>query len=422
MDNEIIKSIITVLVLGFAIGMQRSLVHIYKNETDYFAGSRTFSFIALLGYLSGWINKQIPGFAITVVIILSTMILASYIFKVLDNKHWGMTTQIAALITYFLGLMIWLGLKNYAIFIAVVVIIVLEIKPRLKELEKHISQTDIHAVTLLLAMSFIVLPILPDKMIGPYHLFNPYKTWLMAVIIAGISFVGYVAIKVLGQKHGVFLTGAAGGLISSTAVSISLSQLFQKQFTLINNYAGGVAIACTIMYLRVLFEAFVIYPSLAWKLTLAYMAAAISGLLYSYYLYKHSVSAEINFDNPAMSKNPLQLKEAINFGILFGVIYGAIALVQTHYGNLGVYVVSFFSGLTDVDAITLSLSQLAKDGKLVESASMYGIVIASVTNSIVKLGIVLYLGGFKLGWKVAQFFIVTLGFMIAGLYITRFLG
>ena len=403
MDSQIIKSIILVLVLGFTIGMQRSMVYIYKNETSYFARSRTFSFIALLGYIAGWLESKIPGFALTLSVILSIFILSSYIFKVHKSKHYGMTTQISALITFFLGLMVWFGLKNYAIFIGVVMIIILEIKPRLKQLKAHISQNDIHAVTLLLAMSFVVLPILPDKMIGPYHLFNPYKTWLMAVIIAGISFIGYVAIKVLGQKHGVFLTGAAGGLISSTAVSISLSQLFQKQFNLINNYAGGVAIACSIMYLRVLFEAFVIDPPLAWKLSIAYLAAAISGLAFSYYLYKHSASADIKFDNPAMSKNPLQLKEAINFGILFGIIYGAISLVQSHYGNLGVYIVSFFSGLADVDAITLSLSQMARDGKLAEFASMYGIVIASTTNSIVKLGIVFYLGGLKLGWKVTQF-------------------
>ncbi|WP_456380683.1 MgtC/SapB family protein, partial [Hydrogenimonas sp.] len=283
--------------------------------------------------------------------------------------------------------------------------------------ETHISPTDIHAVTLLLAMSFIVLPVLPDEMIGPYHLFNPYKTWLMAVIIAGISFVGYVAIKVLGQKHGVFLTGAAGGLISSTAVSISLSEMFQRQYGLLNNYAGGIAVACTFMYLRVLFEAFVIHPELALRLSPAYLGAALSGLAFSWWLFTHSKSAEISLENSAIMKNPLQLSEAIKFGLLFGIVYGAIAFVQTRYGDIGVYIVSLFSGITDVDAITLSLSQLAKEGKLAQIASMNGIVIASVTNSIVKLGIVYWLGGAKLGWRVTQFFLLTLGMMGFGLFV-----
>jgi len=117
-------------------------------------------------------------------------------------------------------MMIWYGLEKYAIFTGVIMIVLLDIKPRLREIEEHISPTDIHAAVLLLGMSFVVLPILPDKMIGPYHLVNPYKTWLMAVIISGISFVGYVAIKTLGQKHGVFLTGAAGGLTDPTQIMV----------------------------------------------------------------------------------------------------------------------------------------------------------------------------------------------------------
>ena len=416
MDYAILKSLMVALVLGFLIGMQRSMTYLYKGE-QVFAGSRTFSLIALAGFLSGWIEEYVSGFILVSTAVFAMMVAVSYVLKVREQKRWGMTTQIAALVTFFLGMMIWYHLENYAIFIGVTMIVLLEIKPRLQQIETHISPTDIHAVTLLLAMSFIVLPVLPDEMIGPYHLFNPYKTWLMAVIIAGISFVGYVAIKVLGQKHGVFLTGAAGGLISSTAVSISLSEMFQRQYGLLNNYAGGIAVACTFMYLRVLFEAFVIHPELALRLSPAYLGAALSGLAFSWWLFTHSKSAEISLENSAIMKNPLQLSEAIKFGLLFGIVYGAIAFVQTRYGDIGVYIVSLFSGITDVDAITLSLSQLAKEGKLAQIASMNGIVIASVTNSLVKLGIVYWLGGAKLGWRVTQFFLLTLGMMGLGLFV-----
>jgi len=417
-EYDVVKSLIVAILLGFAIGMQRSMTYIYKGEQT-FAGSRTFALIALAGYLSGWLQHYISGFIPVSMAVFGFLVGVSYFMKVQTSKKWGMTTQVAAIVTFILGLMIRFGLENYAVFIGVLMIILLEIKPRLRKIESHISATDTNAVVLLLAMSFVVLPVLPDKMIGPYNLFNPYKTWLMAVIIAGISFVGYVAIKVLGQKHGVFLTGAAGGLISSTAVSISLSEMFQKRFDLLNNYAGGIAIACTFMYLRVLFEAFVIHPQLALRLAPAYLGAAVSGLLFSYYLYIHAKSAQINIESSAIAKNPLQLSEAIKFGILFGIIYGAIAFVQTRYGNIGVYIVSLFSGITDVDAITLSLSQLSVDKKLAETAAMNGIVIASVTNSIVKLGIVYWIGGVKLGWRLAQFFALTLGVMVAGLLLSE---
>ncbi|ADV46128.1 MgtC/SapB family protein [Nitratifractor salsuginis] len=416
MDYSMIQSLAVVILLGFAIGMQRTLTYMRAEERT-FGGSRTFALIALAGYMAAWLDERFTGTILVTLAVLGILLALSYYVKVTKAGRWGMTTQIAALVTYLLGVLAYRGELLWAVFIGVVVIILLEIKPRLQALERHIGPTDVNAVILLLTMSFVILPILPDKMIGPGHLFNPYKTWLMAVIIAGISFVGYVAIKVLGQKHGVFLTGAAGGLISSTAVSISLSQMFHKQYDLINNYAGGIAIACTFMYLRVLFEAFVIHPELAWRLTPAYLGAAVSGLLYSWWFYRHSKAAEINLENNAIAKNPLQLSEAIKFGILFGIIYGAIAFVQGRYGNIGVYLVSFFSGLTDVDAITLSLSELAKDGKLAETASMNGIVIASVTNSIVKLGIVYWLGGVKLGWKLTLFFLVTLGMMGLGLWI-----
>jgi len=418
MEYMIVKSILIALALGFMIGMQRSMTFLRKDEQD-FGGSRTFAFIALAGYLAGWIGHSIPGFVLVISGVVGVLIGLSYYLKAERSKKRGMTTQIAALITLLLGLMIYLQLEQYAIFIGVLIIIILEIKPGLKQFEAQVSPSDIKAVTLLLAMSFVVLPILPDEMIGPYALFNPYKTWLMAVVIAAISFIGYVTIKVYGQKYGVFLTGAAGGFISSTAVSISLSQMFEKAIELLNNYAGGIAIASTFMYLRVLFETFVIYPDLAWQLAPAYLAAAAGGLLFTYYLYTRSQIKQIDLEHPTISTNPLQLSEAIKFGLLFGIIYGAIAFVQTRYGDIGVYVVSLLSGLTDVDAITLSLSQLSKDGRLTGGAAMNAIVIATVTNSLVKLGIVYWIGGRQLGWRVTQFFVLTLGLMGAGVFISQ---
>ena len=421
MDYSLVQSLAIVLVLGFAIGMQRSLTYRHSHERS-FAGSRTFALIGLSGFLAAWLEEHYPGIVPVSAAVLGLLLAVAYVLKVMETRRWGMTTQIAALVTFLLGVQAYRGETLWAVFVGVLVIILLEIKPRLQALERHIGPTDVNAVILLLAMSFVILPILPDRMIGPGHLFNPYKTWLMAVIIAAISFIGYIAIKLFGQKHGIFLTGAAGGLISSTAVSISLSRMFRKQYDLIDNYAGGIAIACTFMYVRVLFEAFVIDPELAWRLSPAYLGAALSGLLYSGWFYRRAEAAEIDLRNSAISKNPLQLSEAIKFGLLFGIIYGAIALVQARYGDIGVYLVSFFSGLTDVDAITLSLSEMAKEGKLAPFASMTGIVIASVTNSLVKLGIVYWLGGTRLGWELTKFFFVTLGLMGMGLAVMGHLG
>jgi uncharacterized membrane protein (DUF4010 family) len=412
-DYTILKSFFVALLLGFAIGMQRAMS---KKEGDRFAtvGGRTFALIAVSGFLAAWLQEYLPGIAFVAAAGIFALIALSYYAKITIRQKEGLTTQVSALVTFLLGVMLWYRLDEYAIFVGVLVILLLELKPRLRRLESRISPTDVNAVTLLLVMSFVILPVLPDEMVGPYHLFNPYKTWLMAVIIAAISFVGYVAVKALGQKHGIFLTGAAGGLVSSTGVTVSLSKMFRGEPGLIHSYAGGIAVACTIMYLRVWVEAFVVDPSLSVRLALPYLLATGTGLLYVWYLYRRAETANIAFHNPAIEKNPLQLSEAVKFGLLFGVVYGAIAFVQGRYGDIGVYVVAFLSGITDVDAITLSLSQMAGEGRVEAFAAVVGIVIASVTNSLVKLGIVFWLAGARLGWMMARFFLLTLGAMAVG--------
>jgi uncharacterized membrane protein (DUF4010 family) len=413
MDYGLLKSFAVALLLGFAIGMQRAMSK-KEDQKRAAVGGRTFALVAMAGFLAGWLQSYLPGFAMMAAAGVFTLVALSYVAKIWLRKKEGMTTQMSALLTFMLGLMLWYRLDSYAIFIGVLVILLLEIKPRLQRLESRISPTDINAVTLLLVMSFVILPVLPDKMVGPYHLFNPYKTWLMAVIIAAISFIGYVAVKLLGTRHGIFLTGAAGGLVSSTGVSVSLSKMYRGQEALFYSYAGGIAVACTIMFFRVWVEAFVVDPSLSVRLMAPYYAATLAGLVYVLRLYKKAPTTRIEFDNPAASKNPLQLSEAVKFGLIFGVVYGAIAFVQGRYGDVGVYVVSFLSGITDVDAITLSLSQMAAEHKIDAFGSLVGIVIASVTNSLVKLGIVYWMGGPRLGWELTKFFAVTLGAMGLG--------
>lgn len=426
MDYILVKSLLIAVILGFIIGLQRTMSNLYYNQGEkkdsYFvAGSRTFALIALLGFLSGWLTKSAPVIVSIIALSLVGLIVLSYYLKAMLYKNMGMTTQVAAIVTYLLGLMVYLHLEQYAIFIGILMVVLLEIKPRLQKIEQNITPTDLNASILLLAMTFLLLPVLPDEMIGPHKLFNPYKTWLMAVIIAAISFVGYVAIKVLGSKRGVLLTGLFGGLISSTAVSISLSQMYMSQKEYLNNFAAGIAMACTLMYLRVLFEAFVINQKVALALLLPYTAASLSGFIFVYILYKHSkMATAFNLEDTDIAKNPLQLSEAIKFGLLFGIIYGAISVVENHYGNIGVYIVSTLSGVTDVDAITLSLSQLATDQKLTFQTSAAGIVIASITNSLVKLGIVFWMGGREIGWRLTLFFLVTLGMMGAGLWANHF--
>jgi len=408
MEIEIVEKIVVTLIIGFMIGLQREM---REHVKDYirFAGTRTFTLIALLGYLSAWMQTFIPFFLHVSLFLFGLLTLAAYVYKTVKSNSHGATTEIAAYVTYILGMMMYLSLEEYAVFIAVIMLFILEIKSTLAKVEKEITQNDIRSATLFLVMTFVVLPLLPDKMVDPFGMFNPHKTWLMVVLVAGISFIGYMAIKILGNKRGVYLTGIFGGLVSSTAVSISLSKLYALEQTYLKNFAGGMAIASTIMYLRVLAETAVFNHELAKSLALPYITGATIGLLFVVYMYKNEQIYKV--EHAPVTNNPLELSQALKLGLLFGIIFGSIWIFQSKFGDSGVYIISFLSGLTDVDAITLSLSQLATV-KISEATAMYGIMIATVVNSVVKLGIVFVLGGRKLGMLMSLFYLLSIGAMI----------
>ena len=387
MDVQILKAFLITAVLGFIIGLERSVSFSLENE-EGFAGSRTFTLIALLGFISAYLNKYINNFLIISFIIFGLIVVIAYFLKVYHYSQQGTTTHIAALITYLIGVMVYYGNIHYAIFISVITVVILNLKTRLKKLETNLTQKEISAGILLLIMTFIMLPVLPNKAIGPLELFNPYKTWLMAIIIASLSFIGYLGIKFFGEKKGILFTAAAGGFISSTAVTASLSAMFKEAKTSIYTYASAIAIANTLMFARVLIEVYITNPKLIKMLTIPFILAFIYGIWFSYYFYKKSKN-NIQTSLEKLEKNPLELSEAIKFAIIFAGIYALVEYTNKNFGNLGIYAVSFISGFTDVDAITLSLGELSKTSLSFKSAAI-GIITASLSNTITKFLIVLF--------------------------------
>lgn len=409
MEYLIVKQIGIALIIGMMIGLQREMRYKEKGGMG-FAGTRTFALIALFGYLSGWMQALVPLFLPIAFVIFGMLVLISYIKS--DTN--GATTEMAAILTFSLGVMLYFSLEAYAISLAVAILFLLGVKSDIARLKEHITSEDLSNATLFLMMTFIVLPLLPDKTIDPMGVFNPHKTWLMVVLIAGISFIGYIATKMLGNKKGVYITGIFGGLASSTAVTIMLSKLHAVEKTLVNNLAGAIAIASTIMYARVLLETSFFNFSLTKALAIPFLGAALVGLFFIFYLYKHETPHTI--EPTQVSNNPLALSEALKLGLLFGFIFGSIGIFQSKFGDSGIYIVSFLSGLTDVDAITLSLSQLALHD-IKQEAAVHGIIIATTVNSFVKLGIVFVLGGKKLGWMMTIFYLLSIGVLVGSMLI-----
>jgi uncharacterized membrane protein (DUF4010 family) len=401
MEIMILKPLLLALVLGFTIGLERS-VSFYQENEEGFAGSRTFSLIALFGFLSAYMQTRVDYFLLISFSIFGLLVTVAYFLKVFHYSKQGSTTHIAALITFLIGAVIFYGETKYAIFITVITVVMLNLKTKLKKIENNLTQKELNAGVLLLIMSFIMLPVLPDKTIDPFGLFNPHKTWLMAIIIASLSFVGYLGIKFFGEKKGILFTAAAGGFISSTAVTASLSAMFKESKTSIYTYAAAIAIANTLMFARVLIEVYITNPLLVKTIIIPYVFAFIYGLWFSYYFFKKSQN-NIKTSLSKLEKNPLELSEAVKFALIFAVIYALVEYTNKNFGNLGIYAVSFLSGFTDVDAITLSLGELSKNGLSFQIANT-GVVIASISNTVTKFLIVAFFSK-PLAKKTAVFFI-----------------
>lgn len=415
-DILIIRQILIAIVIGFMLGLQRDIAY-HRKKRNGFAGARTFAMIALVGYLSAWMNQKIEFFVLVSFLIVGAFVLISYLYKSIYKQLSGSTTEFTMIITYILGLLVFFSKAQYAILIAIVILILLDIKGRLKHFRSFITPKDMQSTILFLVMTFIILPLLPDATIDPFGVFNPYETWIMVVLIAGISFMGYIAIKVLGTQRGIYITGIFGGLVSSTAVSITLSKIYALKQNFLKSFAGAIAISYSIMYIRVLVEAFVINPTLAKAIMIPYLLASLFAFAFVFYLYKQSCNTQ-SVEELKINSNPLEISEALKLGLLFGIIFGSIAFFQSRFGDAGIYLVAFLSGLTDVDAITLSLSKLALS-KISMEVAINGIVIATIVNSVVKLGIVWVVGGKKIGMLIALYYLITLSAMIVPLWMLR---
>ena len=377
------------LVLGILVGLERQ----YSGEAEHhFGGLRTFAFISLLGCASAMIATEYAVWFFPLAFIgLAAMVLASYVVTA-EAGDVGLTTEITSLLVFICGVLVYWGYLELGAALAVIVTLFLSLKVKLHALAARISQEDILATLKFAIITVIVLPLLPNRTYGPLDVLNPYNIWLMVVFISGINFIGYVLVKVLGSQHGLGLTGFLGGLVSSTAVTLSCSQRSQEEPVLGRDFALAITVASTTMFPRVLFEAYVLNQVLAYSLLAPLLAAAGTGLAACLYLWFSSRSRE---RGEVSASNPFELGPAIQFGLLFAVILFVSKAAQVYLGDAGVYLSSVLAGLTDVDAITLSMARLAGTDVSYAVAAR-AVTLAALSNTVVKGGIALSLGSASL--------------------------
>ena len=408
------------LFIGILVGLQREVASdgIPDRPREMFAGVRTFALMSLAGCTAAFVADllTLPWAFIGIILPLGALVTAAYIITA-SRGNVGMTTEVAAIVTILAGALCFWDQIALAVALGVVTTALLSLKLELHGFAARIKREDIVATLKFAIITAIILPVLPNQTFGPppFDVLNPYKIWLMVVLISGISFLGYVLIKLVGSRHGIGLTGLLGGLVSSTAVTLSFSQRSQKEDHLAKPFALAIIIAWTIMFVRVLVEVTITNLALLWVVWLPITVAGGAGLAYGAYLYFAPRQGETG---DVSVSNPFELGPAITFGLLYGVILLVARAAQFYFGDTGVYFSSILSGLADVDAITLSMAELSNSGNLELSTAARAIVLATMSNTVVKGGIVLSSGSAALRRALLPGFILIL---VTGLTLTLFI-
>ena len=385
------------LSIGLLIGLQRQYAgHREQDEEDLFAGVRTFALFALLGGLAAYAGLLLesPGVFVAAVLLVGLFIALAY-FAGVRRGDVGLTTEVAALVTLFAGALCVWGALATAAAVGVTTTVLLALKLETRQFVSNLTPEDVTAALKFSAISVLILPLLPDETYGPppFDVVSPYKVWLMVVFISGISFLGYVLIKTVGARRGVGLTGLLGGLASSTAVTLTFAERSKGQDALAGPLALGIVIAWTIMFVRVLVEVAAVNAPLLADVWLPITAGGAAGLAYGGFLYLRQRPDGTEEEEDPNFANPFELGPAIKFGLLYGVILVVSKAAQMYFGDAGIYVSAVASGVADVDAITLSLADLSRSGGSVErDTAALAIVLAAMSNTIVKGGIVVALG------------------------------
>ncbi len=374
------------LLIGVLVGLERERDR--ADGDELFAGIRTFPLISLLGFLSSLLASATSYWVLAVALAaFFALVITTYAYSAREG-HIGMTTEVSALIVFILGALVFLEFYTITIASAVILTLVLTIKAPLHHLVEKIQEEDIYATLKFAVITAIILPVLPDQTFGPFDVLNPRQIWYMVVLIAGVSFLGYILVKIFGSSKGITLTGMLGGLVSSTAVTLSFSQKSKESLDLGRTFGSAIILACTIMYPRVLVMIAVVNRQLLTLIWPSILVLTLTGVGASLWLWRKA--ARRNTEGVEIT-NPFELRSAIKFGLIFAVILFVSKASEFYFGDSGVYVTAGLAGLTDVDAITLSMASLAKT-TLSESTAVSAILLATVSNTIVKAGIAVFLG------------------------------
>ena len=375
------------MLIGLLVGLDRERAE-ERKERQLFAGVRTFPMIALAGCVPMLlIGHAGPLLLLGALLAVAAVTVVAYARGAATGDI-GATTEIAAIATFLLGALAGAGELVVAGAAGVAMSVLLVAKPRIEGFSRALSQEEVSAVLQLAVISVIILPVLPNQGYGPWAVLNPREIWWVVVLVAGFSFVGFVATRLLGDRRGLLLAGAIGGLVSSTAVTMTMAERSRDDARAARSAAAAAVIASAIMCGRVLIMAAAINTAILPRLAPVMAAMAAGGALIAWWLGRSATTAE---PTPSRLSNPFNLRHGLVFAAIYAAVLLAVRATQDYIGPSGLFAVAGLSAVADVDAATIAVTRSGPGADLWRGAAA-AVAVAAVVNTLVKLGLALGMG------------------------------
>jgi uncharacterized membrane protein (DUF4010 family) len=386
-EYESLQAFATSIGIGLLIGLER------ERQSDLKAGLRTFALVGLLGCVSALLAQITDsGWIIAAgLVAVAAMMIAAHVSDPLDTGDPGTTSVVALMVCYALGAMVWFGHTSVAVMLAIATTVLLYFKAQLHGISKSLTHVDLLSILQFGVLALVILPILPDRDFGPYDALNPRNIWWMVVLISGVSLAGYAALRVVGARHGAALIGIFGGMVSSTATTMIFARHARAHAELARTAMVVILLANIVVLVRLSVVSFIVAPEILPSLVAVLGAGLLLGVGATLWGWRQLQGGD-SLPLPQVA-NPTEIKTALTFGALYALVLVLSAWLQDIAGNRGLYLLALASGLTDVDAITLSSLRMFGLNKLSEAQTITAITLATLSNLAFKTGLVAIIGG-----------------------------
>lgn len=410
-EFDLVRRLAVATLVGLLVGIERGWRERDSEGGQRTAGIRTFTLIGMLGGIFGLIAKSMGENAGAGVLLGIGFLVFSGTFAAFrmrenaEEENFGFTTVVAAMTTFALGVYALLGDANIAAAAGVAVMVILAIREQLHGTLEKVTWNELRAAIILLSMTFLALPFIPDRSFGPFGGVNPRQIWLLAVVLAAVSFVGYVAVKVFGARKGVLLSAGIGGMVSSTSVTADAARRAHENKNNLALLGAGVALATAASFARALVVMGFLNFTVARLAAVPLVAASLTAVAIAAWLVwsngktKKPVTLDLS--------NPFSLRETLMLAVFLGVAIFLTEALSEWIGPAGALIAAFVGGAVSVDPATFSMAELGRD-RIAPMVAAAGLWLGAVSNNLLKFGIAATVGPREFRWPLVWGLIVPL--------------